>query len=79
MQNSDAQGIADKIPLIPLPASMQIGDGMFEINSSITIIYNNDAFVSDIDIFNIFLMNKYGFVLNSLMSDSQKDQDNPRA
>jgi len=72
IETSVARSSADKIPLIPAPANIELGIGYFSISSSTTIAFNDDRFVSDIEIFNNYLKKNYGLQLNTERSSRVK-------
>lgn len=51
------------LPIIPYPNEVVLQDGQFTLSPQTKIVVKNDAFKSDVDIFNDYLEKNYGFRL----------------
>ena len=70
---SNAQITLNDITLIPTPASLEIGNGDFKINSSTSIQFSDDKMLSDIEIFIDFIKRNYGIKLHAEKSSEKKN------
>ena len=60
------------IPLIPLPASIEMGNGKFVIGPATEILYDNEIVASELNFLNAYLKSQYGVELKKNKSSDTK-------
>ncbi len=59
------------LPLVPIPSIVEKGVGNFPIDKSVTICYNDDRVLGDVNLFNEYMNKMYGFSFPKLKSSSK--------
>lgn len=71
---SSAQMTQDSYALVPLPASVIPGTGVFVLSAKTLMVVNNPEAEADADLFNTYLYDHYGFRLKTVVSQHEKQQ-----
>lgn len=71
---SSAQMTQDSYALVPLPASVIPGTGVFVLSAKTLMVVNNPEAEADADLFNTYLYDHYGFRLKTVVSQHEKEQ-----